>query len=103
MYKLVLFVPESHVDVVNSAIFAVGGGRVGHYDCCAWQTLGEGQFRPLPGSEPFIGSSGELEKVAEYRVEMVCADHTIAAALAALRIAHPYEEPAFDIWRLADL
>jgi hypothetical protein len=103
MYKLVFFVPESHLDVVKSAVFAVGAGRIGNYDYCAWQTLGQGQFRPLAGSQPFIGHEGGLEQVAVYRVEMVCDDEFIAAALAALRNAHPYEEPAFDIWRLADL
>jgi hypothetical protein len=103
MYKLVFFVPEDHLEPVKSAVFAAGAGRIGDYDCCAWQTLGQGQFRPLPGSQPFIGQFGNLEKVAEYRVEMVCADGCIEPALAALRAAHPYEEPAYDIWRLADL
>lgn len=103
MYKLVFFVPETHVEAVKTAVFAAGAGRIGNYDCCAWQTLGEGQFRPLPGSDPFLGNTGTLETVAEYRVEMVCADERIADALKALRQAHPYEEPAFDIWRLADI
>lgn len=103
MYKLVFFVPETHVEAVKTAVFAAGAGRIGNYDCCAWQTLGEGQFRPLPGSDPFLGNTGTLETVAEYRVEMVCADEYIADALKALRQAHPYEEPAFDIWRLADI
>lgn len=103
MYKLVFFVPESHLDVVKSAVFAAGAGRIGHYDCCAWQTRGKGQFRPLTGSDPFIGNTGELAVVAEYRVEMVCADEHIAGALDALRSAHPYEEPAYDVWRLAEI
>ncbi|ARU27176.1 YqfO family protein [Cellvibrio sp. PSBB006] len=103
MYKLVFFVPESHLDAVKSAVFAVGAGRIGNYDCCAWQTRGEGQFRPLSGSNPFIGNTSELSVVAEYRVEMVCADDCIAEALKALRASHPYEEPAYDIWRLADI
>ena len=103
MYKLVFFVPESHLDVVKSAVFAAGAGRIGHYDCCAWQTRGEGQFRPLAGSDPFIGKTGELAVVAEYRVEMVCANEHIAGALDALRSAHPYEEPAYDVWRLAEI
>ena len=103
MYKLVFFVPESHLDAVKSAVFAAGAGRIGNYDCCAWQTRGEGQFRPLSGSNPFIGNISELSVVAEYRVEMVCADECIAEALKALRASHPYEEPAYDIWRLADI
>lgn len=103
MYKLVFFVPESHLDSVKAAVFAAGAGHVGHYDCCAWQTLGVGQFRPLAGSQPFIGSEQQLTCVAEYRVEMVCADELIAHAVVALRTAHPYEEPAYHVWRLAEL
>lgn len=103
MHKLVFYVPESHVEAVKSAVFNAGAGRIGDYDSCSWQTLGEGQFRPLPGSSPFIGEVDRLERVAEYRVELVCADEVVAPALAALRKAHPYEEPAFDLWRLADV
>jgi len=103
MYKLVFYVPESHLDATKAALFAVGAGRIGNYDACCWQVLGQGQFRPLAGSQPFIGSNGQLEQLAEYRVEMVCADEHIQAAIRALRHAHPYEEPALDVWRLSDL
>ncbi len=102
MYKLCFFVPENYLETVKTAVFEAGAGRLGHYDQCAWQTLGQGQFRPLPGSEPHIGEQGELEQVAEYRVEMVCSQSHIRAAIAALRLAHPYEEPAFDIIGLID-
>lgn len=100
MYKLVVFIPESHVEAVKTALFAAGAGRIGAYDCCSWQTLGEGQFRPLPGSNPYLGKANEIERVSEYRVETVCADDYVDAVLMALRQAHPYEEPAFDLWRL---
>jgi hypothetical protein len=103
MFKLVFFVPASHVESVKSAVFAAGAGRIGDYEHCAWQVLGEGQFRPLAGSKPFIGSQDVLEKVSEYRVELVCADACIADAVAALKAAHPYEEPAFDVTRLVDV
>lgn len=103
MFKLVFFVPASHVESVKDAVFAAGAGRIGDYEHCAWQVLGEGQFRPLPGSNPFIGSQDVLEKVSEYRVELVCADTCIADAVAALKAAHPYEEPAFDVTRLVDV
>ncbi|WP_022961077.1 NIF3 1 [Halopseudomonas pelagia] len=102
MYKLCFYVPESHLEVVKQSIFETGAGCIGGYDQCCWQTKGQGQFRPLPGSQPFIGRQGALETVAEYRVEMVCADERIRAAVAALRLAHPYEEPAFDCWLLAE-
>jgi len=103
MYKLVFFVPQSHVESVKTAVFGAGAGRIGDYEHCAWQVLGEGQFRPLQGSNPFIGSQDVLEKVSEYRVELVCADEHIADAVAALKAAHPYEEPAFDVTRLVDV
>ncbi|UZJ45694.1 YqfO family protein [Marinimicrobium sp. C6131] len=103
MYKLAFFVPESHLETVKAAVFATGAGRIGDYDCCCWQSLGQGQFRPLEGSQPFLGRQGDVERVAEYRVELVCADDLIHPAIAALRAAHPYEEPAYDVWQLADI
>ncbi|TQV66132.1 NGG1p interacting factor NIF3 [Exilibacterium tricleocarpae] len=101
MYKLCFYVPESHLEMVKQALFDAGAGRIGNYDCCAWQTPGQGQFRPLAGSEPFIGRRGEVEIVAEFKVEMVCAADKVSAAVAALRRSHPYEEPAYDVWSLA--
>ncbi|MGJ8689657.1 MAG: NGG1p interacting factor NIF3 [Gammaproteobacteria bacterium] len=100
MFKLCFYVPESHLEEVKQAVFAAGGGRIGDYEHCAWQVLGQGQFRPLAGSQPFIGSQDTLESVAEYRVELVCSKESIEAAVAALRQAHPYEEPALDVVRL---
>jgi hypothetical protein len=76
---------------------------MGNYDQCCWQVAGVGQFRPLAGSQPFIGQTYQLEQITEYRVEMVCEDSRIKAAVTALRAAHPYEEPAIDVWRLAEL
>lgn len=103
MFKLVVFVPESHLGVVKEALFAAGAGRIGDYDRCAWQVKGQGQFRPLPGSNPHIGEQGELAVVDEYRVELVCPAGQLAAAVAALRASHPYETPAFDVLRLEAL
>lgn len=103
MYKLVFFVPESHLDLVKTAVFKAGAGRIGQYEQCCWQVLGQGQFRPLAGSAPFIGAQDQLEILPEYRIEMVCADELIVAAISAMRASHPYEEPAFDVWRLTDL
>lgn len=103
MYKLVVYVPESHLEAVKSALFSAGAGRMGDYDSCAWQVLGQGQFRPLEGSQPYLGQQGQVEHVPEYRVELVCADECINDVLSALRRAHPYEEPAYDVWRLMDL
>jgi hypothetical protein len=102
MFKLCFYVPESHLESAKMALFDAGAGRIGNYEHCAWQVLGQGQFRPLAGSQPFIGAQGALETVEEYRVEMVCEDAVVDAVIAALRQAHPYEEPAFDVIRLGN-
>ncbi len=102
MFKLCFYVPEENLEAVKNAVFTAGAGRIGDYDSCCWQMLGEGQFRPLQGSTPHIGELGSIEKVAEYKVEMVCAEESIEAALSALKDAHPYEEVAFDVWRLEE-
>lgn len=103
MHKICFYVPETHLEPVKAALFAAGAGRIGLYDSCAWQVKGEGQFRPQAGANPFLGQVGEVEVVAEYKVELVCADDCIGAAIAALRTAHPYEEPAYDVVKLLDL
>ena len=109
MFKLVFYVPEDQAEEVKAAVFNTGAGKIGNYDQCCWQVLGQGQFRPLSGSQPFIGDAplaGEsalIESVSEYRIEMVCRDEVINVAIAALKKSHPYEEPAYDVWRLADL
>ncbi len=100
MYKLSFFVPASHLQQVKDALFAAGAGRIGDYDQCCWQVAGIGQFRPLPGSQPFLGALGELEQVEEWKVEMVVADELIRAVVAALKAAHPYQTPAYEVWRL---
>ncbi|MDG5498653.1 YqfO family protein [Marinobacter sp. BGYM27] len=103
MFKLCFFVPESHLESTKRAIFDAGAGKIGDYDSCAWQCAGQGQFRPLEGSQPFLGKQGEVECVDEFKVEIVCADDRIKEALAALRRAHPYEEPAFEVFRMESL
>ncbi len=103
MYKLVFFVPASHLDQVKQAVFAAGAGKQGEYEHCCWQSLGQGQFRPLAAASPFIGQNGVLETVDEYRVETLCDAPQIQAVVAALKSAHPYEEPAFDIISLTQI
>lgn len=77
MFKLCFFVPDSHLESVKSALFEAGAGRIGLYDQCCWQVLGHGQFRPLPGSEPHLGSTGALECLEEWKVELVVEAHRI--------------------------
>lgn len=75
---------------------------MGDYDHCAWQTLGRGQFRPLDGSSPFLGRAGQVEVVEEWRVELVMGDDLIRQVVAALKQSHPYETPAYEVYRLVD-
>lgn len=103
MYKLVFFVPESHKESVKQAVFAAGAGRYQAYDSCSWETLGTGQFKPLSGSQPFIGEQDKVETVAEYRVETICSDENIKAVLTALVDVHPYETPAYEVWPVKTL
>jgi len=103
MYKLNFYVPETHIDSVKEALFNKGAGRIGQYDCCSWQVLGEGQFRPLKGSKPFLGKQNIVEKVIEYKVEMVCENERIIDIIKELIKTHPYEEPAYEVYLLSEI
>ena len=103
MVKIAFFVPEDHKDVVKAAMFAAGAGNMGNYDQCCWEVEGVGQFRPLDGADPFLGAVGALERVKEFKVEMVCADDFARSVIQALKQAHPYEEPAYDVVALLDI
>ena len=96
-YTLTFYVPETHVEQVKEAVFAAGAGRQGDYQRCCWQVLGQGQFQPLPGANPFVGEQGKLEQLPEWRVEMLVPHAVSAEVVQALRAAHPYEEPAFAL------
>ena len=100
MYKLCFFVPETHLERVKTTLFALGAGKIGNYDCCAWQIAGQGQFRALEDSTPFIGQKGVIEKLEEYRVEMVVGNEIIKPVIEALVDAHPYEQPAYEYWQV---
>jgi dinuclear metal center YbgI/SA1388 family protein len=95
--KWVVFVPVEDTDAVADAMFRAGAGAIGDYSRCRWQVTGSGQFLPGDGATPHIGTRGEIETVTEDRLEMVAPRSRRDAVLAALRDAHPYEEPAFDV------
>jgi len=103
MYKICVYVPEKSVETVKYALFKAGAGRIGNYDQCCWQTSGTGQFRPLENSTPAIGTHNIVETVAEVKIELVCEDDVIHQAIETMKLAHPYEEPAYDVWKLADI
>ncbi len=97
MYQIITYIPELVCDNVTQAMFNAGAGRYENYEQCCWKVLGQGQFKPLSGSLPFIGNQNQLEFVKEYRVEMICDEHHLKAAIAALKNTHPYEEPAYTV------
>ena len=89
--------PVGSTEDVLAAVFAAGAGAIGDYTECAWYGEGPGQFRPGPGASPAIGAVGTLERLPEHRVEVTFPRARRAAVVAALRAAHPYEEPAFHV------
>ena len=103
MYRISFYVPADAAEEVKQAMFRAGAGRIGRYDHCAWETAGRGQFRPLEGSRPVIGRQDHVESLEELRVEMVCEDGNLTAALSALVDAHPYEEPAYGAVKIITL
>lgn len=103
MFKLVFFVPILDADRVKNHLFSQGAGTIGNYDCCSFETEGVGQFRPLAGSDPTIGEQGKIEKVKELKVEMICKDILIKNVIKELKHVHPYEEPAYEVYRMENL
>jgi hypothetical protein len=99
--KLVVFVPREALDPVREALFGAGAGRIGDYTRCSWYTEGTGTFLGGEGTDPDVGQPGREQRVAELRLETVYPEEREAEIVAALRKAHPYEEPAFDLYVLA--
>lgn len=102
-YKITTFVPDAAANAVAEALYAAGAGAIGQYSHCGFMTEGVGTFLPLEGAKPAIGQPGRLERVSEIRLETVVAAGKVAAVIAALRSAHPYETPAFDVFRHCDV
>jgi hypothetical protein len=98
--KLVVFVPPEALDRVRDALFAVGAGRIGNYERCSWYTEGIGTFLGGEATSPTVGERGREERVPELRLETVFPASRQDDVVAALRSAHPYEEPAFDVYAL---
>ena len=99
--KLVVFVPREALDAVRDAVFAAGAGRIGEYERCSWYTEGTGTFFGGEGTDPTLGERGREERVPELRLETVYPADREEQVVRALRAAHPYEEPAFDLYPLA--
>ena len=100
-FKLVWFVPREALESTRDAVFAAGAGRIGEYERCSWYAAGTGTFFAGDGTSPAVGERGREQRVSELRVETVVPADALEAVVAALRAAHPYEEPAFDLYPLA--
>ena len=100
MHKLVWFVPREALESTRDAVFRAGAGRIGDYERCSWYTEGTGTFLGGEAASPAVGRRGREERVAELRLETVFPTERQDEVIAALRQAHPYEEPAFDIYEL---
>jgi hypothetical protein len=100
-YKLVWFVPREALEATRNAVFEAGAGRIGEYERCSWYAAGTGTFFGGEGASPALGEAGREQRVAELRVETVVPEERLAEVVAALKEAHPYEEPAFDVYTLA--
>ena len=99
-YLITVYVPITDTEKVKAALFNAGAGKYKHYDSCCWQINGQGQFRPLQGSNPTIGKQDNVERVEEKKLELICEAAYIKDAINALRKSHPYEEPAFHVVKL---
>jgi hypothetical protein len=98
VYRFIFHVPSSEAEAVKEAVFAAGGGRIGKYDSCCWQTEGSGQFRPLAGSNPAVGEHGRVERIPETKIEFICRRESLGSVVEALLKHHPYETPAYCYW-----
>ncbi len=100
LVKLVIYVPLSHADKMRQVLGEQNAGHLGKYDFCSFSVKGVGRFRPLKGASPTIGEVGKVEEVEEERIETVCYERDLEKILSAVRAAHPYEEPAIDVYSL---
>lgn len=100
VFKLATYVPVSHAELVRSALFEAGAGRIGNYSETSFNIEGNGTFKPLKGAKPFIGSTNRREAVREIKIETILREREVKKVLEALRKSHPYEEPAFDLFEI---
>lgn len=102
LIKLSTFVPTDHAETVRNALFRAGAGCIGNYDSCSFNASGEGTFRGDDDAQPFVGEPGEFHTEPEIRIETILPAHRKAAVVRAMLSAHPYEEPAFDLYPLVN-
>jgi hypothetical protein len=101
--KIVVFVPETHTDIVREAMAKAGAGKIGNYAHCTFSTKGIGRFRPEQGANPHIGEVGKIEEVAEERIETICPREKMEEVIKVIKKVHPYDEVAFDVYSLENI
>jgi len=101
--KIVVFVPETHTDVVREAIGNAGAGKIGNYSSCSFSSKGIGRFKPEQGADPYIGEVGKFEEVVEERIETICPREKLQDVIDAIKKVHPYDGVALDIYPLENI
>jgi hypothetical protein len=101
--KIVVFVPETHTDIVREAMGKAGAGVIGNYSHCTFSSKGVGRFKPEIGANPNIGEVGKPEEVAEERIETICPREKMKEVIEVIKKVHPYEEVALDVYPLLDI
>lgn len=101
--KIVVFVPETHTDIVREAMGKAGAGKIGNYSFCTFSTKGIGRFKPENGANPHIGEVGKFEEVIEERIETVCSRENLDMVIKAIKEVHPYEEVVMDVYPLGNI
>jgi hypothetical protein len=101
--KIVVFVPETHTDVVREAMGKAGAGKIGNYSFCSFSSKGIGRFKPEQGASPHIGEVGKFEEVVEERIETICPREKLESVIAAIKEVHPYDEIALDVYSLENI
>lgn len=100
LVKLVVYVPETHADIVREAMGKAGAGVIGNYQFCSFSVKGVGRYLPVAGAKPAIGKVGKLEEVVEERIETTCERKDLKKIITAVKKVHPYEEVAYDVYPL---
>jgi len=100
IFKFAVYAPIQHADRISEAIFKAGAGKIGKYTETSFNIAGQGTFKPMEGTNPFIGKIGEKETVQEIKIETVVAERNLESVVQAMKDTHPYEEPAFDVYEL---
>lgn len=101
--KIVIFVPETHTDIIREAMGKAGAGKIGNYTHCTFSSKGMGRFKPEAGANPHIGEVGKYEEVMEERIETVCPREILKDVIKAIKEVHPYDEVAMDVYPLENI